>query len=103
MNTQIDFILGFDVLKSYKRLSYKAWYALAEFIDNSTQSYRDNKHLLDEILNKEQKKLTVKITYSNTAGREFIQIEDNSIGMDAGNLQNALTIGKRPTNYQGRL
>jgi hypothetical protein len=102
MNTQIDFILGFDVLKSYKRLSYKAWYALAEFIDNSTQSYRDNKHLLDEILNKEQKKLTVKITYSNTAGREFIQIEDNSIGMDAGNLQNALTIGKRPTNYQGR-
>ena len=40
--------LGLDVLRSYKRLPYKAWHALAEFVDNSTQSYFNNKAALDK-------------------------------------------------------
>ena len=37
-----ELILGYDVVRSYKRLSYTPWHALAEFVDNSTQAYMDN-------------------------------------------------------------
>ena len=36
-------VLGLDVIRSYKRLSYTIWHAIAEFIDNSTQSYFNNR------------------------------------------------------------
>ena len=39
--------LGLDVLRWYKRLPYKPWHALAEFVDNSTQSYFNNKAALE--------------------------------------------------------
>lgn len=35
--------IGLDVISSYKRLAYTPWYAIAEFVDNSTQSYFDHK------------------------------------------------------------
>nr|WP_295869388.1 ATP-binding protein [uncultured Chitinophaga sp.] len=93
--------LGYEVIDSYKRLSYKAWYALAEFVDNSTQSYRNNEGLLNELYQKESTCLTVNISYQN--GEDgYIKIEDNSIGMDYEDLSRALTIGKKPANSQGR-
>jgi len=36
-----DFDIGPGSITAYSRLSYTMWYALAEFIDNTTQS-RDN-------------------------------------------------------------
>ena len=46
----IDLVIGTEAIRSYKRLSYKSWYALAEFVDNSTQSYFDHQAELDEAL-----------------------------------------------------
>ena len=37
-----------NIISSYKRLSYDPWYAFAEFVDNSTQAYFDNKEILDD-------------------------------------------------------
>ena len=31
------------IMNVFSRLSYKPWYAIAEFVDNSTQSYYSNK------------------------------------------------------------
>ena len=39
---------GLDAIRNYRRLSYKPWYALAEFVDNSTQSYFNNQSVLDD-------------------------------------------------------
>jgi hypothetical protein len=89
---------GGEMLTSYKRLSYTAWYALAEFVDNSTQAFFNNKSELEEVYNKEQTSLTIKIDYDNTV----IKIEDNSMGMDEQNLERALTIGSIPENKSGR-
>ena len=60
----MELILGYEILESYQRLPYKTWYALAEFIDNSTQSYRNHPELAD-ILRKEGKSLLVQIDYEN--------------------------------------
>jgi hypothetical protein len=94
----MDFVLGPEIVLSYKRLSYKAWYALAEFIDNSTQSYFLNQKLLDPIYEAKGDLLTVKIT----ANADYVRIEDNSIGMSEKELQHAVTLGKPPVNKGGR-
>jgi hypothetical protein len=43
----LDFKIGLNSIESFRRLSYTAWHALAEFVDNSTQSYFNNKSQLD--------------------------------------------------------
>ena len=35
-----------SVYGTYRRLSYKPWFAIAEFIDNSTQSYYNHLSLI---------------------------------------------------------
>ena len=48
ISTKIDIRPATSVYGTYRRLSYKPWFAIAEFIDNSTQSYYDHKHELKE-------------------------------------------------------
>lgn len=92
----MELILGYEILESYKRLPYKAWYAFAEFIDNSTQSYRNHKIELDNCYMEEEDMLTINVSYNNGKTNGFVKIEDNAYGMNLQDLQNALTIGKRP-------
>jgi hypothetical protein len=94
----MDILFGPQIIKSYKRLSYKEWYALAEFVDNSTDAYLNNKVLLDSILKDDN--LTVKISYSSD--QDEICIEDNSIGMNKDELEDAMTIGLEPKESSGR-
>jgi hypothetical protein len=91
---------GSEIIRSYKRLSYTPWYALAEFIDNSTESYIKNKVDLDDSFAKKGKTLDIKIDYNKVDG--IITIEDNSIGMSESELNDALTIGKEPFYKGGR-
>ena len=98
----MELILGTQVINSYKRLSYKHWYALAEFVDNSTQVYLNNKDRMDTLLAAENEKLFVKIVYSNDAEGAYISIEDNSVGMSKEELQRAVTIGIPPEDTTGR-
>jgi hypothetical protein len=94
--------LGPEIISSYKRLSYQAWYALAEFVDNSTQAYLNNKAVLDAVYAKERKKLTVEITAGKDKKGDYIRIADNSIGMSEAELKNAVYIGKPPLDTRGR-
>lgn len=93
--------LGLDVIRSYKRLSYTPWHALAEFVDNSTQSYFNNRDILDDAFAKEPDGgLKVWITYDRDEG--VIRIADNSIGMSYDELSDALHVGLRPEDTSGR-
>jgi hypothetical protein len=94
----MNFQLGPEIVLSYKRLSYTAWYALAEFVDNSTQAYFSNQEELDPVYKEKKQPLTVWIE----ATSDFIKITDNSIGMTAEELQRAIILGKPPENSEGR-
>ncbi len=96
----ISLKVGFDVLRSYRRLAYAPWYALAEFIDNSTQSYFDNKGLLDAAYKKESTGLIVEIAYDRTAGT--LTVKDNAMGMSIDDLRAAVHLGKPPAIATGR-
>ena len=92
--------LGYDIIRNYKRLAYKPWFALGEFVDNSTQSYYNNRTELDRVFETEKEKLTVRIIYDRDAG--IIRISDNAMGMSYHELQQALIIGRPPANTDGR-
>jgi hypothetical protein len=94
--------LGPEIISSYKRLAYQPWYALAEFVDNSTQAYFNNKPLLNPIFESESTKLTVDILVGHDKHGDFLRIKDNSIGMSQAELKNAVYIGKLPPDTRGR-
>lgn len=91
--------LGNEIVGSYKRLAYEPWYAFAEFVDNSTQAYFDNQKKLDEVYLSTSSNLEIEISYID---QSHIRITDNSIGMNEGELMNALILGKPPKDTSGR-
>ncbi len=97
---QLELGLGLDVIRSYKRLSYTAWHALAEFVDNSTQAYFNNRPVLDGLFATSADKLEVGVVYDRDGG--FFRVSDNSIGMSLDELRHALQIGAPPADTSGR-
>lgn len=93
--------LGLDVLRSYKRLPYTTWHALAEFVDNSTQSYFNDQEALDAAYESEGSQLDVSIIYDKE-GDGLIRVADNAMGMDYEELSRALHVGLPPENRSGR-
>jgi hypothetical protein len=97
---QLAFDLGVGAIRSYKRLSYTAWYAMAEFVDNATQSYFDHREELDKAYEREGDKLDIRIVYDRD--RDLLRITDNAMGMDRSELERALQVGVPPENPNGR-
>ena len=100
MNLSLE--IGLDALNSYRRLAYTPWHALAEFVDNATQSYFDNRDILDAALAREEESLTVSIIYDTDDNGYYLRISDNAMGMSYRELKRALHIGKPPLNPNGR-
>lgn len=98
MNVQLE--LGLSNIRNYRRLSYTAWHALAEFVDNSTQSYFDNRRAIDAQLASDGDDFYVRIVLDRNAGA--IRISDNAMGMGLEELERAARIGERPPNPDGR-
>lgn len=87
-----------SVYGTYRRLSYTPWFAIAEFIDNSTQSYYNHK---SELLNTEGfKKLIINIRYDSN--ENVLEITDNAYGMDFDDFQRAIILDKPPLDRSGR-
>ncbi len=85
-----------DMYAFFENLNYKVWYAISEFVDNSTQSYFDHEKELSRL--KEFKGLEVDIKYE---GNSFI-IRDNAYGMDFENFERAIQLQKPPKDTTGR-
>jgi len=95
-----ELTIGSGAIKNYARMPYTMWFALAEFIDNSTQSRLNYPDLVDEALQSEGTPLVVQIDY-NVLKREFL-ITDNSIGMSKQDLLAALKIAEPTKDSTGR-
>ncbi|MBK8207225.1 MAG: ATP-binding protein [Planctomycetes bacterium] len=92
--------IGPDIIRNYRRLSYTHWHALAEFVDNSTQSYANNRKALSAAYRKAESKLEVSIAYDKKRG--LIRIYDNAMGMSFRELERALEMGRVPEDDSGR-
>ncbi|MEM7586941.1 MAG: ATP-binding protein [Acidobacteriota bacterium] len=96
--SRVEIRIGHQSFASYKRLSYEWWYALAEFVDNSSQSYFDHRDALDEAFEREQDRFKVEIT----RGKDFIRIHDNAMGMNLEELRLAMVVGDPVVRPKGR-
>ena len=98
----IQLEIGLNAIASYRRLDYEIWYALAEFVDNSTQSYLNHETVLKESYDRQGEGLEVRITYERQGAEPMFRIVDNAMGMNYSELQQALRIAFPPANPNGR-
>lgn len=97
---ETDLSIGPRAIDHYSRLSYTMWFALAEFVDNSTQSRLNYASIIDDVLKQEGAPLTVNIIHNRMT--KEITIEDNSIGMTKDDLIEALKIANATQDSKGR-
>ncbi|WP_153559334.1 ATP-binding protein [Roseimaritima sediminicola] len=100
MTQKIELEVGPDIIRSYKRLGYRAWYALAEFLDNSTQSFFDHRDELNKAA--ADGVATCEIAVSYDKKHKLLRIHDTAMGMSRSELANALKLGKPPAKTDGR-
>lgn len=101
MNRRINIRPTSGVYATYKRLSYHPWTAIAEFVDNSTQSFYDHKEDLFSI--KYYKGLNININYiEDVINGDRLEIIDNAYGMEWNDFQRAVVLDKPPLNTSGR-
>ncbi len=87
-----------SILNVFSRLSYKIWYAIAEFVDNSTQSYISNINKLSKCDGFE--KLIVKIKYDSN--ENSLRITDNAFGMEIEKFKDAILLDSKNSEQTGR-
>lgn len=89
------------VYATYQRLSYKPWFAVAEFVDNSTQSYFKNREeLINQYIKEGGKKLQIHINYDSV--EKTLEILDNAYGMEIEDFTRALVLDSPPSDKSGR-
>ena len=92
MNEKVDIRPKVGYLAVLPKINYRPWYAIAEFVDNSVQSYLANK----KILNKLHKNFVCKINIEVTSS--MIKIYDNAAGISQKDYQRAFRAAAPPEN-----
>lgn len=84
-----------SVYATYKNIRYDPWTAIAEFVDNSTQSYYDNIERLEST--KYWDGLTVDIEYKrDKINGDRLIIRDDAYGMDFHDFKRAIMLDSPP-------
>lgn len=76
------------VYATYKNIKYDAWTAIAEFVDNSTQSFYDHEKILEN--------LEICITYKSKNDSPYLEIRDNAYGMNFEDFKRAIILDSKP-------
>ena len=85
------------VIGVFSRLNYKPWYAIAEFVDNSTQSfYSHQKELADAGIGE------VEVSINYDSENDILTIEDTAFGMEIEDFSRAVKIDSPPEDKNGR-
>lgn len=85
------------VIGVFSRLNYKPWYAIAEFVDNSTQSFYSHEH---DLFSYGFDHLTIKIKYD--FDKNTLTISDDAYGMEFVDFARAVKVDSPPESKDGR-
>lgn len=94
MSKKINIRPTTSVYATYKNIKYDPWTAIAEFVDNSTQSFYDNEKQLKAT--KYWDGLEVELIYEKNASGDRLIIRDNAFGMDFNDFQRAIVLDSPP-------
>ena len=87
-----------SILSVLSHLNYKAWFAVAEFVDNSLQSYFSNRERLRE-LHGEGFVLNIRVWLDQK--NDLIEITDNAAGIKAEDFPRAFRPAEIPADRTG--
>src|SRR5437879_3225489 len=90
---------GVSMLSVLSHLNYKPWYAMAEFIDNSLQSYLDYREEIASV-ERQDTKLKVSIEFNLTSDKCII-IRDNAAGIHENDYIRAFQPAAVPLDRSG--
>ena len=95
----IDIRPDSGVYSTFRRISYRPWSAIAEFIDNSTQNYFEHKHDIGRTTGIPS---ALEIEIIHEPKTKTLVIIDNANGMNWGELERAIQLNRPPANTSGR-
>ncbi len=98
-NETVNIRPGVSILSVLRHLNYRPWFAMAEFVDNSLQSYLQHRNEL-EWVEKEGFQLRVSINIDLTDGRRII-IRDNAAGIYESEYARAFRPAELPLDKSG--
>jgi len=90
---------GVSVLGVFKDMNYKTWYAIGEFVDNSLQSYVENREELRR-LDGAGYRLRIEIETEEADGGAIV-IRDNAAGISSQRYEQAFITAEPPPNRTG--
>lgn len=86
-----------SIYRTFSRYNYKIWYAIAEFVDNSTASFYQHKNTLTKF---HQIPLIITIDYDQD--KKTLVIKDNAYGMTLKDFRRAILLDAKPETQGGR-
>ncbi|MEX2110718.1 MAG: ATP-binding protein [Gemmatimonadaceae bacterium] len=89
---------GVRVLSVLRHLNYKPWFALAEFVDNSLQSFLQNRNHLEALHGKE---IRCRVSIKLEQDPPRITIRDNAAGISESEYGRAFRPAEIPTDRSG--
>jgi hypothetical protein len=98
--TQIEMQPSAKIFLTYKNFPYKPWYAIAELVDNSTQSFAEHEDVLLNTMAKTGERFEIRIDHD--ARKKTLSIWDNAMGMDVDDLRRAVKLAEPPPIRSGR-
>ena len=103
MNTQQELSINIrpdsGVYATFRRIAYRPWSAIAEFIDNSTQSYFEHKRTIGKSTGTEP---ALQIDVVHDPVQKRLVIIDNANGMNWDELERAIQLNRPPIDTTGR-
>ena len=78
------------VIGVFSRLNYKPWYAIAEFVDNSTQSFYSHEQELSK-----HGITSVSIHINYDFDKDILVIKDDAFGMEIDDFSRAVKVDSR--------
>ena len=94
-NNTINIRPGVGYLSILSAINYTPYHATAEFVDNSIQSYLDNKAKLRRLHNNYKLKIDIYVSGA------VIEIKDNAAGINKENYERAFQAAMRPKKQTG--
>ncbi|HEX6534007.1 MAG TPA: ATP-binding protein [Gemmatimonadaceae bacterium] len=94
----VDIRPGVSVLSVLRHLNYKPWYALAEFVDNSLQSFAANEERLKKLHGPD---FRLKVDIRLDAEQAELTISDNAAGIAAADYERAFRPAEVPPDRTG--
>src|SRR3712207_4091131 len=80
-------------------MSYKTWYAIGEFVDNTTQNYFTHAAEI-KAAEGQDAALTIDIVYDQR--EDTLSVTDNANGMELEELTRAVRLNRPPADTSGR-